>query len=550
MKKRFYSIIFLLIIGFLPGRGFAHEESEEIIKFESKIQISKEGAVTTTEYITYDFGSENRHGIFRDIQTVFENTQGKKFKNEVRVLSVKDEEGQNLRFEILRNNKSLSVKIGDPDKYISGIKTFIIQYETIGALQSYSDYDELYWNVTGERWEVPIDQSTASVSFEGTTPSNLKAVCFTGVLGSKDQKCSYNLQEGTVELSTTARLYPGEGFTVAVSFDKGLVKIPNKGLLLDPLRKIFLVIWYFVIPLGVVFIYIRFGRDPKTNTAIPALFEVPKVDGKRFTPAQAGTTIDETADNKDITATLVDLAIRGHLTIKQEKKDYLLIKNETQPKDKNTLQAFEETLLEALFKNGKQTSTKNLKDDFYETSEDIKNKLYQNVVDLGMFPSNPKTIRTIWIVLGFASFVTANIILGAACLLFAKAMPRKTFKGARVQIDILGLKKFLGSQERQLEFQEKNWFLFERLLPYAIAFGVTQTWAERFKDLGTMPETSWFISSRPFDSHLFASSLNGFDSSIANIATQTHSSQGFSSGFGGGGFSGGGFGGGGGGRSW
>ncbi|MBI4091158.1 DUF2207 domain-containing protein, partial [candidate division WWE3 bacterium] len=156
----------------------------------------------------------------------------------------------------------------------------------------------------------------------------------------------------------------------------------------------------------------------------------------------------------------------------------------------------------------------------------------------------------VWYVIGIATMIlTFNFPLGVTCLLLAKVMPRKTLKGATTKVHIMGLKKFLTSQERQLEFQEKNWYLFEKLLPYAVALGVTETWASRFADLKEIPKVSWYQGVNLINSANFANSLNSFGSSVASAATPTSSSSGFRSGFSGGGFSGGGFGGGGG-RSW
>ena len=92
--------------------------------------------------------------------------------------------------------------------------------------------------------------------------------------------------------------------------------------------------------------------------------------------------------------------------------------------------------------------------------------------------------------------------------------------------------------------------MFERLLPFAVAFGVERIWAKRFESLNiTQPNWYHSYSSSHFSSYMLVNSLNSSFRSITTAATPTRSSTGHSSGFGGGGFSGGG-GGGGGGGSW
>ena len=128
-------------------------------------------------------------------------------------------------------------------------------------------------------------------------------------------------------------------------------------------------------------------------------------------------------------------------------------------------------------------------------------------------------------------------------------MPRRTLAGAEAKRYALGLKEFLVSQERELEFQEENYFLFEKLLPYAIVFGVAKIWAGKFAHI-TKYQPDWYQSSggRVFTPMVLTNRLEKNLASMQASYTPTRSSSGFSSGFSGG-SSGGGFGGGGGG-SW
>lgn len=545
--------------------------SEQIDNFATGVTISKDGMIKVVETIDYNFGSNERHGIFRNIKKRNKNQDGQLYETPISVLSVTDLKGTAYSYTTEDSGDYLKLKIGDANKLVTGLQNYIITYTVKGAIGDFSDHDELYWNVTGNEWEVPILASSVTVVFEGQTqqPSNPKADCFTGPSGATQKNCRTAAIDFGQVFTMDKALGPMEGFTIVYGFDKGYVSLipPEKVANYSWLFAILAFLWYFCTPGLVLLYYLKFGRDPKTNTAIPALFEPPKDGIRRLAPGESGTIIDESADDADLTATIVDLAIRGHLKISEEapdginklagslipsltKKTFRFTKSvDYKTKDKEALQNHEQIVLDGLFEYGNEVTTDELKDTFHSDADKFKESLYLQTIQNGFFPSNPQTIRTIWMGIGVAAiFITGNIPLGIMCLLLAKAMPRKTMKGARTQVDILGLKKFLSSQERQLNFQEENWYLFEKLLPYAIAFGVTEVWAKRFEHLGNMPQTSWYSGTSTLNSYMLASSLNSFGSTMHSASTPVRSSSGFSSGFSGG--SSGGGGGGGGGGSW
>jgi len=171
------------------------------------------------------------------------------------------------------------------------------------------------------------------------------------------------------------------------------------------------------------------------------------------------------------------------------------------------------------------------------------------VVKEKLFDKNPQTTRTKYYVLAGIALFTSNFFLAIVAFLFGRVMPRKTVFGVEAKNVLFSLKNFLTSQKRQLEFQADKQMMFERLLPFAVAFGVEKIWAKRFEDLNIV-RPNWYhsYSSTNFNSYLLVNSLNSSFRSFSTAATPTSSSTGHSSGFSGG-FSGGG-GGGGGGGSW
>src|SRR5690606_19709082 len=266
-------------------------------------------------------------------------------------------------------------------------------------------------------------------------------------------------------------------------------------------------------------------------------------------PAETGTLIDEHAGPREISALIVDLARRGYLKIIENKKnDFDLEKGKDFEQD-SSLRKFEKTILRGLFSTKNKIHLKTAK--LYDTVKDVQDELYKSVVKEGYFPEHPHKVRSFYTGMAVAGAMTFNFLLLLMASIFGRLMPKKTMDGVHAANHARSLKNFLTSQERQLEFQAKNQMFFEKLLPFAVAFGVEKVWAKRFADID-MKQPEWFVSSTPvrvFNAHTFTNSLNSSFSSFNSAATPTTSSTGFSSGSGGGGFSGGG-GGGGGGGSW
>ncbi len=283
---------------------------------------------------------------------------------------------------------------------------------------------------------------------------------------------------------------------------------------------------------------------------VKAWFSPPKTMKHRpLTPAETGTLVDERADLRDIYASIIDLARRGYVRIIETKKnEFDLEKIKDWESDPDTL-PFERELLNGIFKSKNKVSIKDV--NLAPTLEKVKSMLYDSLVADKFFPSNPNTLRGWYIALSVLSFIIFNPILLLVSLIFGQHMPKKTLFGAEQAAVARSLKNFLTSQEKQLAFQAKKQMMFEKLLAFAVAFGVEEIWAARFKSMG-IKNPDWYVSSTGsrFNSVLFAHSLgSGMNRSFAS-SIASHSSSGHSSGFSSGGGFGGGGGGGGGGGSW
>ncbi len=548
-------IIFLFVGAYLHP-VFA----EEITSFDTHLDIQSDGALQVKEQIEYDFGSAYRHGIYRTIPFTKVNSKGQTYVMNIGGFSVADQASVPYTYDVSTEQQSKKIKIGDADKTITGPHTYAISYTVGGALTYFSDHDELYWNVTGDQWAYPIKDATAEISLpSNVAPSDIRMSCFVGHSGSKEASCSTSYDHGIAKITSNRPLAPNEQLTIVFGFPKNIVGVLEPTLyvsfwdtLVGKIVLILLVVlsalWYVVLPISIPITWWKHGRDPKSVMgAASAWFDAPKTkDGKPLTPGETGTLVDEKADMRDITATIVHLAQRGFIQIIEAEKGSFTLKK-LQPKEPSELRTHEKRLYNDIFG---ALDVVNLKTaNLAIVVEQAKKDLYDMVVIDGFFEKNPQSVRNGYIALAVLGLVTGNFPLLLSSLLFGLQMPVKTVYGSETAAIAQSLKNFLTSQQRQLAFQAKNQMMFEKLLPYAVAFGVEKIWAERFSDIA-MKQPDWYqgYSTSHFNSVLFVNSLSRSTASFATAATPVSSSTGHSSGFSGG-FSGGG-GGGGGGGSW
>lgn len=543
----------------------------EIKDFNAEILMKKDGSYYVTEKITTDFGYELKHGIYRDIPVKYKRGLGN-YNLILNVLGVEDFGGRAYKYKVKRKGKYLSIKIGDPDKRVSGVNNYKITYLVKRGINYFKDYDELYWNVTGSEWMVPIHKASASIYLpKGVKYEEVKLACYTGIYGSQISSCQITPFHNEVEVKT-GYLPPLNGLTVLVGIPQGVLSKPSQPQIIS---WFLLDNWFASIPFfALVFMgvtWFRGGKDPARGSIMPRY-----TSPEDLTPAEVGTLYDERADLDDITSTLINLAVKGYLKIKEtesekflffSKKDYLFTREKDYKEDKS-LKEHEKLLLEGIFGSTLEFNTlSDLKNKFYTYLPKIREEIYRELTKRKKyFAANPDKIRgrylTAGIVIGGIGVFTiplVNLLSGISIILaglivlsFSYLMPRKTKKGVKVLADILGLREFILRAERDRLEKMKLYSsgTFEKILPYAMVFGSADAWADTFKDIYKEPP-SWYESPHyrtGFGTSLFVHDLGaGLRTMGSTFISLPKSAGGGGSGFSGGGFSGGGFGGGGGG---
>ncbi len=568
-------VLFLLIVVAVAP---AFARSWHIANFSSTVAIDDRGFTSVSERIDLVFvGSYN--GIFRTIPVEYPGPRGSNYSLFVKVESVTDAEGNALKYQVSRDGAYKKIKIFIPGATDTS-KTVVITYSTPNAVRWFDDHDEFYWNVTGNDWPVPIDHSSALISLPDNTAGNLKAQAFTGVYGSHDQEATAKAIGSHVEIEVTNPLPMRGGLTADVYIPKGLLKEPSAltkvGWFLRSNVALLVPLWVFAVMFTMWWYK---GRDPDPGKSIAPQYEPPV----NISPAEAGTLIDDTLDPRDITSTLVDLAVRGYLKIEQTEtpgifshhKDYNfhLLKPMAEWRD---LRPFERVIMENVFLGGNLSSLSSLKNRFYTSIPVIKSDIFSSLRQKGMYFLDPESAAgysllalvaiAVPLVLlqvtgrvnffeSVAAAAVGGIISVVIFFLFARQMSAKTILGARTRVQILGFQDFMNRVDAD-RIKRLPPDTFEKYLPFAMALGVEQQWARAFAGIIQQPP-SWYSGTYTpgyWNPMMFTTDMHTMATSAhqAMIAAPRASStgSGWSSGGGfggGGGFSGGGFGGGGGG---
>lgn len=576
-KTKINPLISILFFGlFFISTPIAY--AELIRSFSSTINVLPDSSILVKEKITYDFEKALRHGISRNISLL--NSKNEMIK--IEVVSILDEINNVYKFTTDSTNGLFTITIGDPDRMISGIKEFNITYQVWGSITYFDDFDELYWNATGNDWQVHILKSEATV----VLPNNvfpIKQSCYYGVIGSTAQ-CKIN--EFGVFYSDK-ELNEKEGLTIAVGFPKGIVANyentikPNDS---NPIR----VYWPIFIPL-LIFIYkytnwFKKGRDEKGDGVIVPQYDV--LDN--LTPLEVSGIVNGKIVNQNIAAEIIYLATKGFIKIKHideecdnflcliTKKDYeftLLKEIGLAPN------IFDRKILNAIFEEGGRTGgvskISELDNNFYKSILSIDNAVIDSLLNKKYFINFPKFKNKEHIVFGSSIFgvtlfagkffnitsspdeflritilVSSLIISIMIYLIFERVMSARSHKGASAREYFLGLKEYLQIAEKdRLNFHnapDKKPETFEVLLPYAMVFGVEELWAKEFEGIYNDKPKWYQDKTSSFDVVNFGHEMTLFNKLAALSVVSNKNS---SSGSGGGGMSGGG-GGGGGGRSW
>ncbi len=609
MKKL---LLFLLFVASLYA--------ETISEYHVKITVFQSGSLEIEEAIRYDFGETQRHGIYRDIPYTVQTDFLPKDIGLDNFTVLMD--GNKVPWQKTTTSSDagdmIRIKIGDPNKTISGTHLYQIRYSVEkGVFFRDEQHDTIRWNAIGTGWRVPIQKATVDIFLPPSlSKNNTQIRTFTGRYGSTLTKAQFHWID-TQHLQVTAKnLAPHEGLTVEVAYPVGLLEQSGKENSITSKSDYMIGLLPWSLMGGFLFYLYRFYRQhtsPLRNTSIAPMYRPPK----EIDVLQAGLLLDKVADTTDFAAAVIELAQKGYLDIL--KNDKLTVLQRTQ-KDPKTLTEDEKYLLEhILFPEDDifllDSHDTNKAEAIKEGFETINKMLYTWSVKAGYMQENPQKARKTFLIksamygvplLALAFFIsvktlgsTTTVLMGGISIfvvaglwiaLSAKGIMNKIFgavfagipffstlpmlmqenwksifftplpllvagiififliykkigsytpKGAKAYLHLKGLEEFIKrvkEDEIKRRVAEDPLFL-DKLLPYAILFGLTKHWLSFYEIFKTAP--AWYDG--PIDN------LYIVHRDLHSISTLSATNTGGSSG--GGGFSGGG-GGGGGGGSW
>ncbi len=290
---------------------------ERILSFDSYIQIMSQGDLRVTETIQVAAaGDRIRRGIYRDFPTEYRSRLGRRVKVRFQVLAVQ-RDGRPEPYHTERRSGGVRVYMGSGDVLLKpGRYTYTLVYRCDRQVGFFKDYDELYWNVTGNDWDFVIEKAGAKIDLPPGT-GVVQQAAYTGPAGAAGKDFRIESGDGYMVFSTTRPLGPREGLTVAVAWPKGFVHEPtrtekNIDLVRDNGASLVAVAGLFILLVYYLASWWKVGRDPARGTII-ARYTPPK----GVSPAGARFVMKMAFDQKALAVAVVSLAVKGCLKIKE-----------------------------------------------------------------------------------------------------------------------------------------------------------------------------------------------------------------------------------------
>lgn len=409
---------------------------------------------------------------------------------------------------------------------------YVISYTVQGALRYYEGGDQIWWKAVFPQRSFPVNSSVVTVNLpEGTSVQEAESYYAPSLVEKLDDR--------TIVFAADDRIGAGEQLEVRVEFTPDVVagapadwqqRADAEAAELERqaefeattqpivnLAAIGVSLFFLIMgPVGLYALWYKRGRDVPVKLVADYLPEPPS----DLPPSVAGTLVDEEADMEDILAGMVDLARRGVMEMEEtEEKGFLGIGSTRdfvyRLKDRPaTLRPYEKTLLDHIFGGRTERKLSDLKEKFYTAIPKLKKQLYQEVVDQGFFVKSPEAVRSTYAGLGIGALV-AVVVLGicglatlsrytqfAICLpvslgvsalgliILGRFMPRKTEKGSEAAARWNAFKRYLQDIDKYTNLEEAQ-DIFERYLPYAIAFGLEKDFMDKFAQVQT-PAPQWY----------------------------------------------------------
>jgi uncharacterized membrane protein len=529
-SQRFLLIPFLLLILLItPHSSAAQTKSFYWERFDVDITLLENGDMHIVETQTLNFsGTPFTYGY----GTIYTGSSGN--NDGIVDVSVRDENGSYTEsssnaertFEVSHSSDEVSIYwYFEPTV---GSRAFQFSYTVVGGIQvgtlEEGDGDQIYWKAIPADHPSWIESSRVTIHLpEGVQPQinsntgDYLAAAYVDEEESDRVQIDVGDNGRTITYDLQTALATDQQLEVRVQFPHGLLDIAtpkwqNRAQQADAISLVVLVIALLLLvggPLAVLLLWYARGRDPEMGIVVPEYITEPPND---LPPAVVGALVDEKADMRDIISTLLDLARRGYLTITEEQNNHSFTRTE---KSDGDLRPFEQRFLNDIFRGKEERSLNSLRYKFADKLPNLRKMLYQELVNDGLVPRSPESVRNSYgclsvvvLVGAFGSFVAIPAALGAdivtaVCPAFAigltgvillivsRVMPAKSQKGAETAAQWQAFRNYLLNIDQYRSLEDAG-DIFEKYLPYATAFGLERTWIRKFTAVPTTPIPTWY----------------------------------------------------------
>ncbi|MBC7243515.1 MAG: DUF2207 domain-containing protein [Anaerolineae bacterium] len=534
MRRRWTWVViaFLLLLGLAAGISQAQEKDLYWDRFDVDITILPNGDFQVVEYqqIVFIGGTFSQGYRSIPLDRVERITNVEVWEGDIPYAQSRS--NQPGTYEVLEENGQLVVNwYFEPTANAS--RAWALRYTVQGGLRIYEGGDQLYWKAIYEDRSKPVRAATVTVHLPAALSEDQLVVASYG------SDAVWELKDPQTVVFTATREIPAySGLEVRVQFPHGIVSAQKPSWQAADDRRIeyeerwaplfSLLVGAFSLLLlvgggvGLYLLWFTKGRDKPVELVAEYINEPPS----DLPPGLAGTLLDERADMADIVATIVDLARRGIISIEEieepgllgigKKKDfrYRLLKSP------QGLLEYEKALIKGLFGRKQERRLSELKEKFYTHIPTIQKGLYKELVRQGLYSRDPDSVRGSFAGLGVAGVVIAAIVgifitpfliqyvasfpcipvalgmLSVALIVVSRFMPARTEKGSEEYARWKAFKRYLENIEKYEKIKEAA-DLFDKYLPYAIAFGLEKSWIDKFAAVEA-PAPPWYIPARPY----------------------------------------------------
>ncbi|MDT7783856.1 MAG: hypothetical protein QOF58_2275 [Pseudonocardiales bacterium] len=386
-----------------------------------------------------------------------------------------------------------------------------LTYTVVGAVAPVGDALEVRWQVAGG-WDTELDKVAVTFSAPDS-PTSVN--CLAGPVGSSQPCTTADLADGKGVRAQEIKLGAGERVDVAIGLSAGVVPpnavvVEQSGLAaafaLTPASGIALGGLLVLLLGGVALLWYLRGRDVAAlSSEVGAVSVLVRDQSGRVAfaspdgvlPGQVGTVVDEHVDVVDVTATVIDLAVRNYLWIAEtDGHDWQIVRRN--PADAS-LSGYEKAVYEALLPQGAEAVTVSELRGRQVDLARVRDELYADVVEKRWFVRRPDAERSLfwWVGIGIAVLgVAATVVLaltignalfglavavgGVALAFGARSMPARTKRGSELLEHVRGLRGYLHGVTPQDVPEDDRELVFSRSLPYAVVLGETERWLATF----------------------------------------------------------------------